>query len=287
MICRYIVWFIITSFFGWLYETFVMTLWEGKWDNRGFLYSPICPIYGTGVVAIFYLCEVTREKGITIEGWKVFLFAMVGSAILEFITSVVLEKLFHATWWDYSIAPFNIQGRVCLFASIGFGLAGLALYMYGYDLFLKFIGTPSDRAYTLGALLSVAVLSADVTATSFTLLSFNNKLKTLRDSLDEKAENAVGKVLKDRAARDVVYGFIESSRIASIGKMSYVQKRALERISLFKVKSPAMMKNAVLIFDNIGLKSSKVKLIVKKRLDRTKKLLYNKDDSEKPSNSES
>ena len=51
---RYFVWFILYSFMGWAFETLYCTVTTGKWANRGFLYGPICPIYGVGAV----LCEI-------------------------------------------------------------------------------------------------------------------------------------------------------------------------------------------------------------------------------------
>jgi len=280
MLCRYIVWFIIMSFVGWVYETTAMTIWEGKWDNRGFLYSPICPIYGIGFITIFYMREIFNAKGIVLDEWFVFFFSMIGSAILEFTTSTVLEKLFHATWWDYSTVPLNIQGRVCLPASIAFGIAGYLAYFYGYDMFIKLIGIHSDTTYTVLALLSIALLSADITATSITLASFNGKLKSLHESINEKAENAVEKVLKDRAAKDAIADLVENSKVSMISRnISFLQKRALKRVSTFKFKNPVTMKNALMLFKNIGLSTSKVKLIVKNRLDRTKDFVYNRDDN--------
>ena len=50
--------------------------------------------------------------GYSLNWWQVFLIGYLGSIVLEFGTSWVLEKLFHAVWWDYSNMPFNLQGRV-------------------------------------------------------------------------------------------------------------------------------------------------------------------------------
>ena len=40
--------FMFFSFIGWLYECSYCTIRNRHWDNRGFLYGPICPIYGFG-----------------------------------------------------------------------------------------------------------------------------------------------------------------------------------------------------------------------------------------------
>ena len=79
-ISRYFVYFVIFSFFGWIYESIYCTIKSKRWENRGFLYGPLCPIYGAGGV------------GIT-------------AIVLEYGTSWTLEKLFHAYWWDYSEMP--------------------------------------------------------------------------------------------------------------------------------------------------------------------------------------
>lgn len=60
----------------------------------------------------------------------VFIFGMVLTSILEYITSFVMEKLFATRWWDYSTYPFNINGRICLQNSLLFGLMALVV-VYG------------------------------------------------------------------------------------------------------------------------------------------------------------
>lgn len=41
-----------------------------------------------------------------------------------------MERAFGTVWWDYSNMPLNIQGRICLPASLLFGVGGLlAVYV--------------------------------------------------------------------------------------------------------------------------------------------------------------
>ena len=58
-ISRYVCLFMIYSFMGWVYETLFCTIKEGRWEDRGFLYGPGCPIYGTGAVTISVLLPLT------------------------------------------------------------------------------------------------------------------------------------------------------------------------------------------------------------------------------------
>ena len=55
---RYFVYFIIFSCMGWIYESIYCTIRAKKWENRGFLYGPLCPIYGAGGVAITAIADL-------------------------------------------------------------------------------------------------------------------------------------------------------------------------------------------------------------------------------------
>ena len=44
-------------------------------------------------------------------------------SLLELLTGFVLEKLFHARWWDYSKEPFHLGPYICLRFSLIWGFA--------------------------------------------------------------------------------------------------------------------------------------------------------------------
>jgi len=110
--------FFIYSFIGWLYESTLCSLInQHKFVNRGFLYGPYCPIYGTGAIVCWF-----SLKNIT-NAFLIFILSVIICSVLEYLTSFIMEKLFNQRWWDYSNLPLNINGRVCLFGGILFGLA--------------------------------------------------------------------------------------------------------------------------------------------------------------------
>ncbi len=126
------------SALGWLIESIYCSLGERKWINRGFLTGPICPIYGAGaMVMIVILVPLSKlslnytvfEKTVSFTPLLVCVVGMAVSDLVEFITSYVMEKLFHARWWDYSNKPFNIQGRICLQHTIYWGVFSL-IFVY-------------------------------------------------------------------------------------------------------------------------------------------------------------
>lgn len=110
-------WFILYSFFGWVYESILCSCTSHSLVNRGFLNGPLCPIYGFGAVTV--ILAFWWEPDISL--WNLFLSSMVLTCTLEYITSWGMEKLFHARWWDYSDYRFQLNGRVCLLGAVAFG----------------------------------------------------------------------------------------------------------------------------------------------------------------------
>ncbi len=117
---KLIMYFLIYSFLGWVFETFYAILVLGHFVKRGFLFGPICPIYGFGAVIFILIFD-----GLKGHNMKKFLISMIVFSVFEFLASWILEIVFHQRWWDYSDAMFNIGGRICLSFSIVWGLAGV------------------------------------------------------------------------------------------------------------------------------------------------------------------
>ena len=81
----YFIDFVVFSFIGWIYECTYCTCKTKHWQNRGFLFGPVCPIYGSGAVAammVFGLLPQFSAENTPI--WEVFLVCAAGSAVLEF-----------------------------------------------------------------------------------------------------------------------------------------------------------------------------------------------------------
>ena len=57
-----------------------------------------------------------------------YLGGVVVATALEYVTAVLMESIFHTSWWDYSDNKFNFQGRICLGASLGWGAFTVILF---------------------------------------------------------------------------------------------------------------------------------------------------------------
>ena len=120
-IWEFILLFFAFAFIGYLWEVILHLFSDGVFVNRGSLYGPWLPIYGTGGILILVLLKPFRKSP-----WLLFITAFILCGIVEYFTGWYLEVFKHMKWWDYSGYIFNIDGRVCLEGLIIFGLGGCA-----------------------------------------------------------------------------------------------------------------------------------------------------------------
>ena len=261
-VSRYFVWFVAYSVLGWVWESAYCTVRERKWENRGFLFGPACPIYGTGVAVGLACWESALDAGVTPVWWQVFLLSMAGSAVLEYVTSWALERLFHARWWDYRDMPLNLNGRICLPASVLFGLAGLLVAYVLYQPTVDVTAHLAPVAVEALSLVLMAVLAADTAVTASELTRFAQTASAIKRSVDahmdkfvaeaverhdaaaeelqerrEEAEAALAEA-REAAARERER-FAEELREARAGEMGAAMRGAVRRIHRY-VPSPSL-----------------------------------------------
>jgi len=195
VIAQYFVEFMFYSFLGWVWESIYCTAKEKKWADRGFLFGPICPIYGSCVVvasAVFSSIDVLRSPEFPI--WGIFILCYIGSAVAEFATSWVLEKRFNARWWDYSELPLNIQGRICVPVSIAFGLAGVAVVKFLIPAIEGVHEIVSPVVYEILAIILAAIFGADFALTEASLSALLKDVKQMHEEFNLKAQERYEKV---------------------------------------------------------------------------------------------
>ena len=121
-VLKCILYFFVYSFLGWIIETIYALFAHGYFVKRGFLYGPICPIYGFGAIALILLTKKIYKKP-----FIKFLIATIAFTLFEYVVSIMLENIFGLRWWDYSNDFLNIQGRISLIYSLFWGLIGWIL----------------------------------------------------------------------------------------------------------------------------------------------------------------
>ena len=167
--------FWLYSFLGWLMETTLVSLQSKKFINRGFFMGPYCPIYGTGGVLLLVLSPYKDSP------FLVFILSIIICSVVEYLTSYILEMIYKVRWWDYSDRMFNLNGRVCLFNSICFGLLGMLMVSYLNPVFLNLITSLSDTILTIIALIILIITLIDMSITFSIMFDIRKTIINLKD----------------------------------------------------------------------------------------------------------
>lgn len=171
---RIVLYFTIFAVMGYIIEALNSLIREKKMSNRGFLFGPYLPIYGFAGLLMIGVWQCMPHDNYVLT----FFVAMLIGAGLEYITSYLLEKIFHLRWWDYSKSDkFNIHGRICLRNTLIFGVAGL-LFCYillpAVDNAIVFL--PVGLQITI-ALIMMGIYLLDFIASSYA----NSKVKNMEE----------------------------------------------------------------------------------------------------------
>ena len=173
--------FIFYSCCGWLWETCYCSIIERHYVPRGFLYGPLCPIYGVGFLLMILFFAPFKENLV------VFYFvAVIVMTAWEYFVGWFLETTTHIKYWDYSNIPFNIKGRVCLPVSLFWGVMSyVAVFLIHPPVARLFDRMPEWVQYTAcGACLALLLVDTVTTIRKLTLVTkAMNRLQTAGDEL--------------------------------------------------------------------------------------------------------
>lgn len=176
--------FMAYSCIGWCIEVLHGLYKRKKFSNRGFLIGPICPIYGCGATML------TLFFGTLENVFVIFAVSVVASAILEYVTSYIMEKLFRVRWWDYSNVPFNIRGRICLANLVYFGLFGIIIIRITNPILFGIIGAMSPVTRVIAAVIIFTVFLLDIAVSLWLIIECRVTVGTVnRDATDEITAN--------------------------------------------------------------------------------------------------
>lgn len=126
-------------------------------EYRGVLHGPWAPIYGFGGLLILILGKWLKKHPVN------FLFSsMAICGAVEYLTSFILEKAFHARWWDYSDSFLNLNGRICAGSLLFFGFAGMAVAYFVEPRFYGMTKRIPAGIQKLAAFLLLSLFVADV-----------------------------------------------------------------------------------------------------------------------------
>ena len=198
---NYIIYFFIFSFIGWIWETIYCTINSKQWANRGFLFGIVCPIYGVGAILCIIVVDALLKAFPNSFNWQyMFIICFFGSIVLEYFTSWILEKVFHAYWWDYSHLPLNIKGRVSLFTSFFFAIVGVVISFILYPFFRDLISNIPDIVIEIIGLFFVILFTSDLTLTISALTDFDKQVSEFDNTINEHMTELVESIHRRTSA---------------------------------------------------------------------------------------
>lgn len=115
-----ILYFVLYAFIGWLMETAYSFIILGHFTKRGFLFGPLCPIYGWGAVILVQFLGKYKKNSL-----KLFFASAIIFSIFEYIAGFALDALFAERWWDYTNDFMNLNGRISIFYSFAWGIIAI------------------------------------------------------------------------------------------------------------------------------------------------------------------
>lgn len=223
--------FFLYGFIGWCVEVIYAAVNRGEFVNRGFLFGPICPIYGIGMLAVLAALDPISDN---------FILLYVGSVAittaLEFLVGLLAEKLFHTRLWDYSDEPFNLKGYVCLKFSLLWGIGALVIVDILHPILMKpinlvpmWLGVPA--VCVLGA-----ILLTDFVLTIAEALRLPGRIRAVQEIerllttvSDGIGENLADGTLKARGRKDEL-----DAKLAQYRRLFEARTRGLANMRLFR-----------------------------------------------------
>ena len=115
--------------------------------------------------------------------------------VLEYLTAVLMETIFHTSWWDYSKNRFNFQGRICLGASLGWGVFTVALFYVLHPFVEWIVSLYSAAAGKILVCAAGALYIADFCISFANAMQIGKRLRSMDEVMDS------------------IYEFVQSSKL--------------------------------------------------------------------------
>lgn len=204
--------------------------------SRGYLLGPYIPVFGFGAIIMVNFLDKYKDDYIIL-----FVLSMFLCSLVEYFTSLLMEKIFNLRWWDYSHEKFNLNGRICLKNGVLFGIGGIIITKYVNPILNNFLDMFSKNTIIIVGSILFGIIILDAIISTFTIskLKINTKKYLNKDATS---------VVKEEVAK-------------SLSKYNIFYKRILKA------------------FPNINLNTNIIKLkeFMEEQMSKTMKLVRIKD----------
>jgi len=197
-------------------ETVYCSVLEKRFVPRGFLYGPLCPIYGIGVLMMICWFQPLMDKPLLF-----YAVATVCMSAWEYFVGWLLETTTHIKYWDYSMYRFHLHGRICLWVCLMWGVLSFLVLYFIHPV----VETWLSRFWTIPRYVLngvfFGILLSDASATIYQLVKTSQMLEKLQQAGDElRLQAHLGKVeLSDK---------LTQARIEAVDKLDELLPETLD-----------------------------------------------------------
>lgn len=256
-----ITYFIIYSFLGWVMESVVRSICEKKIINTGFLKGPFCPIYGIGATIMFLFLEGFQSKPILL-----FFIAIILLTAWEYIVGVLLEKLFHTKYWDYSNHKFNFQGRICLTNSIYWGVLGVLFVKYIHPFVQEVISKMNTSLLNYVVIILFIIFLVDTITSIINVKNIKTTLEKI-ENINKEIKEKIKEIRKIKKEKDEKVTTTEN-----IQQMVEVLKKKRNKTILRLYKNVYRLKKAF-----PAINTNEITEVLNQKIELRKKRVKNKE----------
>ena len=229
--------FFAYAFIGWCIEVTLKFFQFHRFINRGFLTGPWLPIYGSGAALITIVVNGMAPLESSIG--TVFVISFIICGFVEYMTSLVLEKRFHARWWDYSQKPMNLHGRIWIGNLILFGLGGVLIVELLNPLLFRLFWQMNYRLREILAIVLLCVFVADYVMSHFVLKLVKTGVESSEADDTEAIQKEIHLLLRDRS-------FFHRRFAEAYPEVIYRTERITSRLEAIKAETERLRKEAEL-----------------------------------------
>ena len=231
--------FYLYSFLGWCFESTYVSICEKRPVNRGFLRSPLLPLYGSGAVSVLFLSAPFKHSYLL-----TYIAGALGATLLELITGQTMEKLFKVKYWDYSDKKYNYKGYICLSSTLFWGFLTVVFINYIHPFFYNLVlHIKHTSIITIDYIVSVIFIS-DFAVSTHAALDFAraitalSKIKNELEEIQTKFYTLSGNVVEN--TKNHIYETGEKLNVMT-EKIKNIGEDTNERIAGMKYKTQRLI----------------------------------------------
>lgn len=248
---EWLVFFYFYCIFGWCFESAYVSLKSRKFVNRGFMRGPWLPLYGSGAIIILFATLPFSKWP-----WAVYFVGLVAATALEYVTGVVMVKLFKVRYWDYSNQKLQFQGHICLTSSLAWGGLSLLMVYVVHQPVAELIGkVPQDVLNVLTFLLTVLIVYdfANAFRHAMDLRAIIAESQKLLKELEERGQKYVEDIGEKFAEyKEELDEFVSDKREGFLDKISEQKDKWEEEMEALRARMELNAKQ--LLMNNPGSK---------------------------------